>query len=90
LTPGPCTDKDETQSSTPTPNLRLVPLKSERVRHARYVRELASLTASVVTDLSAQDPDLTPFLEHVRDPHNGYTSICVPLDDGVELSTRTH
>lgn len=45
--------------------------------------------ALVVADLSAQDPDLIPFLEHVRDPRNGYTSICVPLDDGLELSTRT-
>jgi hypothetical protein len=35
---------DETQVSTPTPNLCLVPLKSERARPTRYVRELASQT----------------------------------------------
>jgi predicted O-methyltransferase YrrM len=48
-----------------------------------------SLAALVVADLSADDPNLIPFLERVRDPRNGYKSVCVPLDDGVELSTRT-
>lgn len=46
--------------------------------------------ALVAADLSAEDPALIPYLEHVRDPRNGYTSICAPLDDGLELSTRTH
>jgi predicted O-methyltransferase YrrM len=41
----------------------------------------------VVADLSAEDPDLLPYLEHVRDSDSRYFSICVPLDDGVELST---
>ncbi|MFI5004228.1 MAG: hypothetical protein ACHQE6_04370 [Solirubrobacterales bacterium] len=44
--------------------------------------------ALVAADLSARDPDLLPYLEHVRDPAHGYFSICVPLDDGVELSVR--
>ncbi len=42
----------------------------------------------VVADLSANDPDLLPYLEYVRDPAHAYFSITVPLDDGVELSTR--
>ena len=45
--------------------------------------------ALVVADLSAEDPDLLPYLEYVRDPANGYVSVEVPLDDGVELSVRT-
>jgi hypothetical protein len=42
----------------------------------------------VVADLSAGDPDLLPYLEYVREPARGYFSTTVPLDDGVELSTR--
>lgn len=42
----------------------------------------------VLADLSAEDPDLLPYLEYVRDPRHGYSSICVPLDDGVEVSAR--
>jgi hypothetical protein len=42
----------------------------------------------VVADLSADDPDLLPYLEYVRKPACGYFSMTVPLDDGVELSTR--
>jgi predicted O-methyltransferase YrrM len=45
-----------------------------------------SLGAMVVADLSAEDPDLLSYLEHVRDPSHGYSSICIPLNDGVELS----
>jgi predicted O-methyltransferase YrrM len=44
--------------------------------------------ALVVADLSAEDPDLLPYLGHVSDPDSRYFSICVPLDDGVELSMR--
>lgn len=44
--------------------------------------------ALVVADLSAEDPDLLPYLEHVRDPSHGYFSTTVPLDDGVEVSVR--
>ncbi len=44
--------------------------------------------ALVVAELSADDPDLRPYLEHVRDPGHGSFSTCVPLDDGVELSAR--
>ncbi|MGP0103159.1 MAG: O-methyltransferase [Solirubrobacteraceae bacterium] len=42
----------------------------------------------VVADLSANDPDLLPYLEYVREPACGYFSMTVPLDDGVELSAR--
>jgi predicted O-methyltransferase YrrM len=46
-------------------------------------------SALVAADLSAEDPDLLPYLKHVRDPASGYLSVAVPLDDGVELSLRT-
>ena len=46
--------------------------------------------ALVVADLSAGDPDLQPYLKHVRDPNNGgYVSTWLPMDAGVELSVRT-
>lgn len=47
-----------------------------------------STGALVVADLSHDDPDLIPYLEHVRDPRGAYASVCLPLDAGVELSVR--
>ncbi len=44
--------------------------------------------ALVIADLSADDPDLAGYLQHVRDPQHGWTSITVPLDTGVEISSR--
>jgi predicted O-methyltransferase YrrM len=45
--------------------------------------------ALVVADLSADDPDLLPYLRYVRTASNGYLSIEVPLGSGVEVSVRT-
>jgi predicted O-methyltransferase YrrM len=45
-------------------------------------------SAVVAADLSADDPDLHPYLEHVRDRRHGYLSTLIPLNDGVELSVR--
>ena len=53
----------------------------------RLLEPHLSPSAMVVADLSAEDPDLIPYLEHVRD-RTGYFSMTVPLDDGVELSTH--
>lgn len=44
--------------------------------------------ALVVADLSAEDPDLLPYLNYVRNAGNGYVSVEVPLAAGVELSAR--
>lgn len=44
--------------------------------------------ALLIADLSADDPDLTGYLEHVRDPRRGWASLTVPLDAGVEISTH--
>lgn len=44
--------------------------------------------ALVVADLSADDPDLLPYLGYVRTAGNGYLSIEVPLGNGVEVSVR--
>jgi predicted O-methyltransferase YrrM len=44
--------------------------------------------ALVVADLSADDPDLLPYLDYVRNADNGYVSVEVPLAAGVELSAR--
>jgi predicted O-methyltransferase YrrM len=56
----------------------------------RVIEPHLARDALVVADLSADDPDLRPYLEHVRNPGNGYFSTRVPLDDGVELSLRTN
>ncbi len=44
--------------------------------------------ALVAADLNVEDPDLLPYLEHVRDRAQGYFSINLPLDAGVEVSVR--
>ncbi|MGW3185545.1 O-methyltransferase [Kitasatospora sp. NPDC001119] len=33
-------------------------------------------------------PDLTPYLDYVRDPRNGYQSVTFPVEDGMEISCR--
>jgi predicted O-methyltransferase YrrM len=42
--------------------------------------------ALVVADLSVDDPDLAPYLEHVRDPSGRYATFAFPLDAGLEIS----
>ncbi|WP_405727794.1 class I SAM-dependent methyltransferase [Streptomyces sp. NBC_01537] len=32
--------------------------------------------------------DLRPYLDHVRDPANGYRSVTFPVEDGMEISCR--
>ncbi len=54
----------------------------------RLLEPRLSPSGLVVADLSANDPDLLPYLEYVREPACSYFSMTVPLDDGVELSTR--
>ncbi|MGW1213261.1 O-methyltransferase [Streptomyces sp. NPDC002499] len=33
-------------------------------------------------------PNLRPYLDHVRDPANGYESVTFPVEDGMEISCR--
>jgi len=54
----------------------------------RLLEPRLASAALVVADLNTEDPDLTPYLTHVRNPSNGYISVEVPLDAGVELSLR--
>jgi biotin synthase-like enzyme len=42
----------------------------------------------VIADLSADDPDLLPYLRYVRAARNGYPSMEVPFGAGVEVSVR--
>jgi predicted O-methyltransferase YrrM len=44
--------------------------------------------ALVLADLGKDDPDLRRYQSHVRDADNGYFSIELPLDAGVEISTH--
>ncbi len=44
--------------------------------------------AIVVADLSADDPDLEPYLRHVRAVQGAWMSVTLPLDAGVEVSLR--
>jgi predicted O-methyltransferase YrrM len=45
-----------------------------------------SRSALIVADLSADDPDLLPYLQHVRDERNGYFSVEIAVAAGVALS----
>jgi predicted O-methyltransferase YrrM len=42
----------------------------------------------VADDLKIMPEMLQPYVAHVRDPQNGYTSSELPLDDGLERSLR--
>lgn len=44
--------------------------------------------ALVVADLSADDPDLLPYLARVRDRDGEWASLTIPFDAGIEVSTR--
>lgn len=54
----------------------------------RLLEPLLAHDALVVADLSADDPDLQPYLEHVRAARGRWTSLTVPLGAGVEVSLR--
>jgi predicted O-methyltransferase YrrM len=51
------------------------------------VAPLLAPGAFVVADLSAEDPELERYRAHMLDPGSGYTSVQVPIDDGVVIST---
>ncbi len=44
--------------------------------------------ALIAADLSLDDPDLMPYLNHVRGEQGPYVSLAVPLNTGLELSVR--
>jgi predicted O-methyltransferase YrrM len=44
--------------------------------------------ALVLADLSADDPDLEPYLSYVRGEGSGYASLTVPFGAGLEVSLR--
>jgi predicted O-methyltransferase YrrM len=47
---------------------------------------LAPGTLVVADDVNLES--LRPYLDHVRDPANGYQSVTFPVDDGMEISCR--
>lgn len=44
--------------------------------------------ALIIADMSKGDPHHDRYRQHINDPANGYTSIELPLDAGVVISTR--
>jgi hypothetical protein len=49
---------------------------------------LASGALVIADDLNLFPEKLASYVAFVRDPANGYVSVEVPLDDGLELSLR--
>jgi predicted O-methyltransferase YrrM len=47
-----------------------------------YLKEGAIIAA----DLSPDDPDLVPYLDHIHDEQGSYTTVRIPLDAGLEVS----
>jgi predicted O-methyltransferase YrrM len=47
---------------------------------------LAPGTLVIADDVDLED--LAPYLDHVRDPRNGYQSVTFPVEDGMEISCR--
>lgn len=54
----------------------------------RLVEPQLAPDALVIADLSADDPHINRYQQFIRDPTRGYASLEIPLDAGVELSTR--
>ncbi|GAA4011392.1 class I SAM-dependent methyltransferase [Allokutzneria multivorans] len=48
---------------------------------------LAPGTLVVADDIDM--PSMKPYLDHVRDPRNGYECVTFPVEDGMEISCRT-
>ena len=56
----------------------------------KLVEPKLRIGAVVVADDLAVFPEvLKPFLEYIRNPNNGYTSVEIPLGDGLELAFRS-
>jgi len=43
----------------------------------------------IADDLNIFPEALKPYLDYIRDPRNGYTSVTIPLGDGLELTYRS-
>jgi predicted O-methyltransferase YrrM len=55
----------------------------------RLLEPALAADALVLADLSAGDPDLEPYLDHVRGEGSGYVSLTMPLGAGLEVSLRS-
>jgi predicted O-methyltransferase YrrM len=42
--------------------------------------------AIIAADLSFDDPDLVPYLDHIREANGSYATFSIPLDAGLEVS----
>ncbi|WP_165226752.1 O-methyltransferase [Aquisphaera insulae] len=42
----------------------------------------------VADDIDLQVEALRPYIDYIRDPANGYTTVHIPIDDGLEVSQR--
>ena len=58
-------------------------------REGDALETLRQLPASVNLFFLDGRNDLRPYLDYVRDPDNDYTSVEIPLADGVEVSVRS-
>lgn len=54
----------------------------------RLLEPVLAPAAVVLADLSAGDPDLVPYLDHVRDAGGAYSSLTLLAEPGLEVSLR--
>jgi hypothetical protein len=54
----------------------------------RLLEPVLAPDALVLADLSAGDPDLGPYLDHVRDADGAYRSLTLPPEPGLEVSVH--
>ena len=45
-------------------------------------------SGTIVVADDVDHTDLRPYLDYVRDSHNGYQSVTFPVEDGMEISCR--
>ncbi|MFI6299395.1 O-methyltransferase [Nonomuraea sp. NPDC050790] len=82
-------DARETLTDVPEP-IGLVLLdgwKDQCLPVLRLIEDKLAPGALVVAD-DTTFPSMAAYLDHVRDPANGYVSVAFPVEDGMEISCR--
>jgi predicted O-methyltransferase YrrM len=86
-------DGQTTIADTPTPNVGMILLDGWKDGYLPFLRlvEPRLVPGAVIVADNASMQGAQDYLDYVRDPANGYSSVNIPVrgDDSVELSVRT-
>jgi hypothetical protein len=52
------------------------------------VQEVLERLHTLADDVTLFPDQLAEYLAYIRDPANGFVSVCIPLGDGIEYSVK--